>query len=426
MSDQPSLKILVIDDDKLFLESITLFLEDMGCTVLPVMTGEQGLEEFPNFRPELVLVDLNMPGINGIQVLEAVNDQAPDTPTIMISGTGEIQDALDAMHKGAWDFITKPIIDFFVLEHAITKVMDRVGLIRKNHEYQEELRRHNKLLEEKVEQRTRELHQAKTAANAANKAKSDFLANITHELRTPLHGIINFAELGIRGIDRYDTERQLDFLKEIRSSGERLLVLINNLLDLSRLDSGRMEYDFASQSLTAIIQEAIGQFSQILAAKRMHIDFDPPSFQDNAPVDAKRIVQVVANLLSNAIKFSPAGSSIRIRICEDPENLIVSVADDGIGIPEAELADVFNPFTLSSKTDDGSGGTGLGLPICRQIIADHRGKIRAENSPEKGATVTFSLPKTYVMRKMLGELLLEEKIISKDTLSRLLTKQAGE
>lgn len=424
MTDQPTLKILVIDDDELFLESTTLFLEDLGHAISPVMTGEEGLEEFEKFQPDIVLVDLNMPGINGIQVLDTINRKAPDIPSIMISGTGEIQDALDAMHKGAWDFVTKPIIDFIVLEHAISKVMERAELIRKNREYQEELRRHNDILEEKVEQRTRELHQAKTAANAANKAKSDFLANISHELRTPLHGILNFSELSINGIDRYDMKRQLDFLQEIHQSGERLLTLINNLLDLSRLDSGRMEYDFADQPLSPIIQDTIGHFSDICESKQIQIDFKPPAFRDIAPIDANRMRQVMTNLLANATEYSSAGSSIRIEISEDPSNFIVSVSDKGVGIPENELSDIFSPFTLSSKTDDGSGGTGLGLPICRQIISDHNGTIRAENNPDGGATITFSLPKLYVMPKKLGELLVEENIISKGTLSRLLKKQS--
>lgn len=423
-SDSP-LKILIIDDDPIFLDSISLYLQDLDHTTFLAENGEAGLAEFNSTAPDLVLVDLNMPGLDGIQVLEQIRLNSPDTPTIMISGTGQIQDALDALSKGAWDFITKPILDFKVLDHAIGKVIDRVQLIRENRNYQDQLLRTNDLLEEKVQKRTLELHQAKTVAESANRAKSEFLANMSHELRTPLHGILNFAGLGIDRVERQDTKQQLDFLQEIHKSGERLLSLINNLLDLSRLDSGHIGYAFSSQPLNPVVQAAIQKFAATCEEKHLKINLEEPDFDDIAAFDATRITQVVENLLANAIAFSPPDKSISIRTTEDAKNVTLSISDQGVGIPESELDDIFDPFIQSSHTDDGSGGTGLGLPISKQIIIDHKGQIKAENNEGEGATFSFSLPKQYIIKKKLGELLLDEKVISKGTLYRMLKKQEG-
>ncbi len=423
-SDSP-LHILVIDDDPVFLESIVFYLQDLEHTVLTAENGEKGLKEIEKTIPDVILVDLNMPGMNGHQVLEKVKIQAPETPTIMISGTGDIQDALEAMKKGAWDFITKPIIDFSVLDHAIGKVMDRVELIRKNREYQAQLLETNDLLEEKVAQRTMELHQAKITAESANAAKSEFLANMSHELRTPLHGILNFADLGIDRIEQYDAEKQLDFLQEIYKSGERLLGLINNLLDLARLDVGKIKYSFSYQSLNPVVESVLKEFITTCEEKQILIDYEKPDFEDTAAFDTERIAQVIRNLIANAVQFSPTGSCIKVRIAEDEKNIALAVSDEGVGIPEGELTDIFDKFTQSSQTDDGSGGTGLGLPIAQLIILDHKGYIQAENNPDKGTTVRFSLPKQYVIKKKLGEMLLDEQVISKGTLYRLLKKQEG-
>lgn len=251
----------------------------------------------------------------------------------------------------------------------------------------------NESLESKVEQRTRELYQAKEEAEEANKAKSRFLSNMSHEFRTPLHSILSFSSIGLKKFDTLPVENLRQFLTDIRGSGENLLKLVNDLLDLSKLEMKSTIYDYQSVDIKEIINRVICELS-VLAEQR-YIDFKliAPKEAVVALMDSVKIAQVVRNLLSNALKFSPEHGQVEISVSRNasgyPE---VLVADQGIGIPEGETALIFDAFVQSSLTRTNAGGTGLGLPICREIIqSGHNGRIYAENGMNGGSRFIFTL-----------------------------------
>lgn len=247
-------------------------------------------------------------------------------------------------------------------------------------------------LDHQILERTKELRQAHNEADAANKAKSIFLSNMSHELRTPMHAIMSFSSLGIK---RTEDDKVKRYLENIHTSGERLTKLLDDLLDLSKLESGKLIPEFVETDLTNIVYEVIDEIGVLVQEKNILLDF-----KCNRPclvqLDKKLITQVIVNLISNAIKFSPEGSEIKISISENKNNSIVfSVVDDGIGIPKDELKDVFDSFVQSSKTRSDGGGTGLGLPISKEIIELHNGKIWAESPPkgkEIGTVFYFQIP----------------------------------
>jgi len=241
-------------------------------------------------------------------------------------------------------------------------------------------------------ERELELMSAKIAAERANRSKSEFLANMSHELRTPMHGILSYSKFGIKKIDKIDKEKTLKYFTQINTSAQRLMRLLNDLLDLAKLESGQKDYRFYRSSLSCMVEIATRDLMFLSQEKQMIIDFHRPNFDDMVVADKEKIVQVIRNILVNAIQYSPQGSHITIEIEDTKEGLVLSVSDKGIGIPENELDIVFEKFVQSSLSNTGAGGTGLGLSISKEIIKDHRGKIWAERNQHGGATLHFMLP----------------------------------
>jgi len=275
-----------------------------------------------------------------------------------------------------------------------------------------ELSQHRDHLQKLVKERTASLDGALKQARAANLAKSEFLANMSHELRTPMHAILGFVELGNRRAKDADDPKITQYFERIDQSGLRLLGLIDELLDLSKLDAGQMGLHPTSFDALALVQQVGAQLESLLVARKLQLDINSQVANAQITADAQRITQVICNLLSNAIKFSPEGATIRVVLANDElpagrraqdkgaqPGLSISFIDQGIGIPAAELESIFDKFVQSSATKSGAGGTGLGLAICRAIVAQHRGTIAAHNNPGPGACFVVTLPLNCWMEK---------------------------
>ncbi|MBU2512065.1 PAS domain S-box protein [bacterium] len=237
-------------------------------------------------------------------------------------------------------------------------------------------------------------------AESANQAKSEFLANISHELRNPMHHILSYSKYGVEKLDFTEKSKLKHYFSQIRASAERLMRLLNNLLDLSKLEAQKMDFSFDASDVKTIVTEVTKEFEPLLNEKEISVNIIEPDLDLETTVkcDSFRLGQVFRNLLSNAVKFSPQQSNIKINFQNllgpkrEESQLIVSVSDQGMGIPPKEKTVIFDKFVQSSKTDKGQGGTGLGLAICKEIIKHHHGKIWAENNQQGGATFFLQLP----------------------------------
>lgn len=249
-----------------------------------------------------------------------------------------------------------------------------------------------------LEIRNRELEIAKELAESANRAKSEFIANIGHELRTPLHAILSFSSLGSNKLDAANLEKLGSYFDNIKISGERLHYLIEELMDLSIIEIGNANLNLQENDLLKVISDAIRKEQDLFEQHKLSIQLIPMTHSAMACFDPIRIDKVITNLLSNAVKYSSDGQTIELSVSNTTINddktaaLLFSIKDRGIGIPETEIETIFDKFVQSSDTKTGAGGTGLGLAICKAIINEHGGEIWANNREGGGAALHFTIP----------------------------------
>ena len=398
--------LLVIDDDAHVRASICMYMEDQGFEVIEASDGEEGLNLFFDRKPDLVFCDLRMPGLDGLEVLHRVNTEAPGTPVIVISGAGRIQDVVEALRRGAWNFVSKPVEDMAVLRHVAVQAIEKARLQRENERY-------HAYLEAEVVQRTRQLAKSTARAkmlaeeaNAANRAKGEFLSNMSHELRTPLNSIMVLSRVLAENREGNLNRKQTEMLEQISSSGHELLGLVNEVLDVAELESTLVQLDMRLISVAGFV----GRIERIISplAWQKGLDYEI-EVADDAPdtffSDELKVSRIVRNIITNAVKFTSEGkiniyvgrSSLSDEIeaagIDEKPSLIVKVTDTGIGI-EPELQEkIFSIFMQADGSDNRRfQGSGLGLAIASRFAAALGGDILLDSIPGKGSAFTLVLP----------------------------------
>ena len=237
----------------------------------------------------------------------------------------------------------------------------------------------------------KEIQEASRQLEIASRHKSEFLANMSHELRTPLNAIIGFSEVLVEGLFGAMNEKQREYLQDVIGSGQHLLSLINDILDLSKIEAGRMELELSTFSFRSALESGVTIVRERAARHGIALNVDLSGGLSPVEADERKVKQILYNLLSNAVKFTPDGGTVNVTVRPDNGNVRVAVQDNGIGIAEPDQARIFEEFQQVGR-ERSREGTGLGLTLTKRFVELHGGRIWLESAPGRGSTFTFTLP----------------------------------
>jgi signal transduction histidine kinase len=380
--------ILVIDDNLTNIQVLFEILSGVGHRVAVAKSADSALEKLQTFLPDLILLDVMMPGVDGFEMCRQLKawDYTQNIPIIFITALSDTEDKVQGFRLGAVDYITKPI--------QREEVLVRVGVHLQLYDLQRNL-------EHQVAERTAQLQQAKELAEVASQTKSEFLAIMSHEIRTPLNAISGLTDVLLNSVLE---DSHKDFLQLIKDNSANLLRLFNDILDLSTLDTKDLKIHTQLLNLDFLGCQLCRSFASQAQAKNIQLSFtldaDLPLEIVGAELQIQRVLQ---HLLSNAVKFTPKDTSkgeISLQICQAttsiepfPLTLCFKVQDRGIGIAPEDQSRVFQPFTqVDSSSTRQYEGTGLGLSLCQKLVELMGGEIGVESSLGKGSTFWFTLP----------------------------------
>lgn len=357
--------ILVIDDEEIMRDSCTQILTKDGFQAETAEDGTIGLEMLREIKPDLVLVDLKMPGISGMEVLGKIKEIDPNIISVVITGYATVESAVDAMKIGAYDFLPKPFTPD-QLRIIIKRGLERRKLILET----ESLRQEKKLMEE------------------------NFITMVSHQLRSPLVTIIQYYEVILGGMVGDVPEKQKEIIQKTKTRLEGLLKLITDWLDVAKLDSGQIVDNIKPVSAKKIVTKVIEDLRPLTQEENISLELGPCSTNDIVQGDAETLEQVFSNLVSNAIRYNRPHGKVIISIKENTDYIAVEVQDTGIGIAKEHLPFIFDQFFQVKRGEDQKmKGTGLGLSIAKKIVDAHNGSIQVKSELSKGSTFTVLLPK---------------------------------
>jgi signal transduction histidine kinase len=379
--------ILVVDDDPIVRSLMQATLRTDGFTVFEAADGVEGCRLYEEHLPDLMLVDLVMPRMDGYELCRVLRarPESAYVPIVVATSLDDVPSIARAYDAGATDFIPKPV-NWLVLNH-------RVRYILRASRAFEELRRNQE-----------RLIAAKEAAEAANRAKSEFLANMSHELRTPLNAIIGFSGMMSDRMFGPLDDKYAEYAGIIGDSGRHLLAIISDILDLSKADADRMM--LAEERVE--IEDVVELGSKIVEdmARRAQIKFVSEIEEKLPPLigDPAKLTQILVNLLSNAVKFTPPGGQVRLRVGQRAHRGITfQVEDTGVGMSPDQIPIALAPFgQISNSLTRRHDGVGLGLPLTKRLVELHGGTMELDSEPGKGTTASVHLPEARVCRDRHG------------------------
>ena len=373
--------IILVEDEMGARVTLCGILEDAGYQAIGLQSGAEALEAIRSREFDAIITDIRLPDVGGMEILELAREINPDAAVIMVTGYASVETAVDAVNQGAYAYFVKPV-NPEEIKTTIANALRQLRLSQENKRLVDSLQCSNKLL-----------YEANEELRKATQAKSEFLAHMSHELRTPLNVIIGFSELMLDEVPGGINEEQRQCLSDILAGGKNLLSLINDILDLSKIESGKMELRLRNVVIADVIESLRSVMMPMIAPRNQSLEIDVEEGLPPVYADRGKIRQVLLNLLSNSTKFTPEGGKLKVEAVRENNWCRVSVIDNGIGIRKEGHERIFEEFYQSDNplTKEKSG-TGLGLTIAKRIVEKHGGRIWVESEYGRGSRFTFTLP----------------------------------
>jgi signal transduction histidine kinase len=388
--EQPDRPVaLIVDDDMVLRPLLCEVLEQAGFGVEEAADGEQALAAFVRAQPDIVLLDVMLPAMDGFTICATLRTLpgGEHTPVLMVTGLGDTESIRRAYEVGATDFIAKPL-NWEILSH-------RVRYMLRASRAMEDLRKkeaENRLLLIEAKRAAEALLRAKEEAEAADRAKTEFLATMSHELRTPLNTIWGYTQLFLSEALGALTSDQLEVLRRVDKNAKELLDLISAVLDVSRLEAGRLPVDLREVRVAELLQEVEAETQEIREQTSVASVWKVQKGLPPLCTDPGKLKVVIKNLIGNAVKFTEKGS-ITVDVHSYGSGIEIDVIDTGVGISADELAVIFEPFRqLESAKTRRFGGTGLGLHIVKRLLELLGGRITVESEVGRGSTFHVRVP----------------------------------
>ena len=374
--------ILAVDDNPENLGILFEYLDQSGFTVLLVQNSENALKQVERNQPDVVLLDVMMPGLNGFEVCQRLkaHEVTRDIPVIFMTALAETVDKVKGFEAGGVDYITKPI----QCEEVEARVNAHLAIRRLQKELQEKneaLETSNSLLAQKNEQ-----------LQEANASKDRFFSIISHDLRTPFVWLLGLTQVMTEDFELYDKDRLKDMLVKLRDSSKNFYALLENLLTWSRIQCGMIEHHPDNLDIQQLISRNLTLFSSNAEQKQISLE---NTIQEQTPVysDERMVETVMRNLISNALKFTNSGGSVTISATSNGNYTTIAVSDTGIGIREEHISKLFRIEANYKRIGTAhERGTGLGLILCKEFVEKNGGNIGVESEIGKGTTFRFTLP----------------------------------
>ena len=399
--------VLLVEDNLITQELITKIFSNFGIAIHLSSNGKEGFEMARNLKPDLILMDVFMPVMNGLEATSLIRKDPvlKNTPIIALTAGAQRNQKISAEEAGVSDYLIKPIslnalipilsrylrtekkIVYDIDKNISTKQQLKLQTVR--------LQKDRALQEKQLEDHTQELIRAKELAESANRSKSRFLANMSHDIRNPLNAIIGFSQILKEDVEKQQLPVQFsEYLEYIINSGHNLTELVNNILDISKIEAGKMEITKEVVNLKSFI-DGVLTLSRFQADQKginllSEFALDP---EIKIISDKTCLSQILLNLTSNAIKFTPRDKTIIIRVTRLKDELILQVSDEGIGIPLKHMEIIFSPFgQLNDNDEHPVRGIGLGLAIVKNRVDMLGGTIDVESKTNEGSTFTVKIP----------------------------------